>query len=168
MRAARGEGLSPAERAERGFVQGTMDDQVLARFQEDTGVFVAEEDDVLAGFAMTSLPGVVSSGPPKLAVDAVTGGARAPRRPFLYGPAAVDPRFQGRGALTAMLTALCRELRGRFDLGVAFVELANEKSLAVHRHYGMTEAASFHHAEREYVVFTFDPAAFAAGTTCTT
>lgn len=59
MRAARGEGLSPAERAERGFVQGAMDDQVLTRFQEGTGVFVAEEDGALAGFAMTSLPGAV-------------------------------------------------------------------------------------------------------------
>ncbi len=164
MRAARGEGLSSAERAERGFVQGAMNDDVLARFQEDPGVFVAEEDGELAGFAMTSVPGAVSSGPPKLAVDAVAGGARAPRRPFLYGPAAVDPRWQGRGALTAMLTALCRELMGRFDRGIAFVEVANEKSLAVHRHYGMTEAARFHHDERPYLVFTFDPAAFAAGT----
>lgn len=161
MRAARGEGLSAAERAERGFVQGAMDDQVLTRFQEGTSVFVAEEDGALAGFAMTSPPGAVSSGPPKLAVDAITGGTRAPRRPFLYGPTAVDPRFQGRGVLTAMLAALCRELRDEFDRGVAFVEAANEKSLAVHRHYGMTEAARFHHADREYLVFTFDPAAFA-------
>lgn len=161
LQAARGEGLSPAERAERGFVQGAMDDQVLTRFQEGTGVFVAEEDGALAGFAMTSLPGAVSSGPPKLAVDAVTDGAQAPGRPFLYGPAAVDPRFQGRGVLTAMLTALCRELRSEFDRGVAFVEAANEKSLAVHRHYGMTEAARFHHADRQYLVFTFDPTAFA-------
>ncbi|NKS98042.1 hypothetical protein GS498_13965 [Rhodococcus hoagii] len=45
--------------------------------------------------------------------------------------------------LTKLLAALSRALRDRFDLGVAFVEAANAKSLAVHRHYGMTEAATF-------------------------
>ncbi|CAM2918573.1 GNAT family N-acetyltransferase [Prescottella defluvii] len=158
MNASRGDGLSAAERAERGFVQGSMGEDDLARFQEGTGVFVAEEDGTLAGFAMTSEPGAATSGPPRLAVDAVGEGSG---RLFLYGPAAVDPRFQGRGVLTKLLAALSRELRDRFDLGVAFVEAANAKSLAVHRHYGMTEAATFVFAGRDYFVFTFAPAVFA-------
>ncbi|MFM1724357.1 MULTISPECIES: N-acetyltransferase family protein [Rhodococcus] len=158
MKASRGDGLSAAERAERGFVQGNMDEDVLTRFEEGTGVFVAEEGGALAGFAMTSEPGAMSSGPPRLAVDAVGEGAG---RLFLYGPAAVDPRYQGRGVLTMLLTALSRELRDRFALGVAFVEAANAKSLAVHRHYGMTEAATFVFDSRDYCVFTFAPDEFA-------
>lgn len=161
MAASRGDGLSVQERAERGFVQGRMDADVLTRFQEGTGVFIAEETGRLAGFAMTSEPGAVASGPPRLALDALSG-AQAPGRLFLYGPAAVDPGFQGRGVLTMLLTALSRELRDRFDLGVAFVEAANAKSLAVHRHYGMTAAATFVFDGRDYFVFTFDPAEFAA------
>lgn len=158
MAASRGDGLSAEERAERGFVQGRMDEDVLTRFQEGTGVFVAEDDGDLAGFAMTSEPGAVTSGPPRLAVNAVGEGHG---RLFLYGPAAVDPRFQGRGVLTKLLAALSRALRDRFDLGVAFVEAANAKSLAVHRHYGMAEAATFVFEDRDYFVFTFAPAEFA-------
>lgn len=158
MAASRGDGLSAEERAERGFVQGRMDADVLARFEAGTGVFLAEEDGGLAGFAMTSEPGAVTSGPPRLAVDALGEGHG---RLFLYGPAAVDPRFQGRGVLTLLLTSLSRELRDRFDFGVAFVEAANAKSLAVHRHYGMTEAATFVFDDRDYFVFTFSPAEFA-------
>lgn len=158
MAASRGDGLSAEERAERGFVQGRMDADTLARFEQGTGVFVAEEDGDLAGFAMTSEPGAVTSGPPRLAVDAV-GEGRA--RLFLYGPAAVDPSCQGRGVLTKLLAALSRALRDRFDLGVAFVEAVNAKSLAVHRHYGMTEAATFMFDGRDYVVFTFSPDEFA-------
>jgi L-amino acid N-acyltransferase YncA len=44
---------------------------------------------------------------------------------------------------------------------VAFVEAANEKSLAVHRHYGMAELGSFDHQGRCYQVFAFPPADFA-------
>ncbi|NKR61831.1 GNAT family N-acetyltransferase [Rhodococcus hoagii] len=157
MAASRGDGLSAEERAERGFVQGRMDEDVLTRFQQGTGVFVAE-DGVLAGFAMTSEPGAVTSGPPRLAVDAVGEGRG---RLFLYGPAAVDRDYQGRGVLTKLLAALSRALRDRFDLGVAFVEAANAKSLAVHRHYGMTEAATFVFDDRDYFVFTFSPDEFA-------
>jgi len=159
MDAARVEGLSAAERAERGFVQGRMDADVLARFEEGPGVFVAEQGGDLAGFAMTSVPGTVTSGPPRSAVDALGDGHG---RVFLYGPAAVDPRYQGRGVLTTLLVALSRALRDRYDLGVAFVEEANAKSLAVHRHYGMAEAATFVFDGRDYVVFTFSPAEFAA------
>lgn len=138
-----------------------MNERILAQLQEGTGVFIAEEQGILAGFAMTSPAGTFSAGPPKLAVDAVASDEQTTARLFLYGPAAVDVRFQGRGVLTALIATLSLDLAQRFDRGVAFVEAANKKSLAVHRHYGMTEAARFRYAERDYLVFTFDPAAFA-------
>lgn len=161
MAEARGDGLSAGEKAERGFVQGTMNEELLAQFQEGTGVFVAEQDGVLSGFAMTSQPGVTTGGPAKLAADAARECFGAPARLFLYGPAAVDRRFQGRGVLTLLLRTLSGELGDRFDRGVAFVEAANEKSLAVHRHYGMAETTRFCYEGRDYRVFTFDPAEFA-------
>ncbi|MFF3568999.1 GNAT family N-acetyltransferase [Nocardia jiangxiensis] len=160
MAAARGDGLSPDERAERGFVQGTMDEAVLARFEAGTGVFLAEEGDRLAGFAMTSGAVDPPDGPPRRTLEAARA-AVGDQRIFLYGPAAVDPSFQGRGVLSLLLRELGAQLRDRFDLGVAFVEDANRKSLAVHRHYGMTEVPGFSVGERRYHVFTFEPAQFA-------
>jgi RimJ/RimL family protein N-acetyltransferase len=162
MDAARGDGLSASEKAERGFVQGTLDERLLARFQENLGVFVAEDGDALAGFAMTTEPGTVTGGPPKRTADTARERLPASTRFFLYGPTAVDPRFHGRGVLTLLLSALSRELADRFDRGVAFVEAANEKSLAVHRHYGMSEIGRFDHNDRDYRVFAFDPADFTA------
>lgn len=163
MDAARGEGLSAEERGRRGFVQGRMTGEVLERFEQGPGVFVAVDGGELAGFAGTSEPGVLPPGhPATVAVEVVQEAAsgRELGRLFHYGPAVVDERFQGRGVLTRLLTALCRALRDDYDLGVAFVETANTRSLAVHRHYGMTEAAGFEVDGREYVAFTFAPADF--------
>ncbi|MFF0159805.1 GNAT family N-acetyltransferase [Streptomyces sp. NPDC005263] len=166
MDKARGVGLSDEERARRGFVQGNLTGELLNRFQDGPGIFVADAAGELAGFAITSEPGWLPPGhPAAAAVAAVTKAAdgRDLGRLFLYGPVAVDDRFQGRGVLTKLLTALSRALQGDFDLAVAFVETANERSLAVHRHYEMAEDAHFEAGGRTYVAFTFSPAAFAQG-----
>lgn len=160
MDSARGIGLSPTEQAERGFVQGVMDEATLIRLEPGPGVFIAEEDGTFAGFAMTAEPHVASDGPPRLALEAARA-AVGNQRLFMYGPAAVEPRFQGRGVLTVLLSTLSAQLCDRFDFGVAFVEHANRKSLAVHRHYAMTEVPGFSVEARQYHVFTFAPAQFA-------
>ncbi|WP_157875906.1 GNAT family N-acetyltransferase [Streptacidiphilus griseoplanus] len=164
MDKARGTGLSDEERARRGFVQGNLTNELLDRFQDGPGIFVADAAGELAGFAITSEPDwLPRTHPAAAAVSAVVSAADGADlgRLFLYGPVAVDERFQGRGVLTRLLRALCRALRDDFDLAVAFVETANERSLAVHRHYGMAEAAHFEVGGRTYVAFTFSPAAFA-------
>jgi GNAT superfamily N-acetyltransferase len=160
MEQARGTGLSDEERAQRGFVQGVMDEAALIGFESGTGIFVAVEDGRLAGFAMTAHPSTVQEGPPLLAVQSAQSTA-GDQRLFMYGPAAVDPGFQGRGVLTSLLRALSAALRADFDLGVAFVEEANHRSLQVHRHYGMVEVPGFSFQGRNYHVFTFDPAELA-------
>jgi GNAT superfamily N-acetyltransferase len=160
IEAARGVELSASERAERGFVQGTWDETTLAQHESGPGVFVAiDRDGTLAGFAMTSEPETFHDGPPKLALDAARA-ALGDQRLLMYGPVAVDPSFQGRGVLTSLLSAVVAHLRDKFDIGVLFVEDANRKSLAVHRHYGMTEVPGFTAGGRDYHVFTFDLAGF--------
>ncbi len=161
MDRTRGDDLDEAQRAERGFVQGNMTGETLARLEQGTGIFIAEQDGELAGFAMTCESAAVTGhlgGLTVRAARAVTGGGA---RLFLYGPVAVERRFQGRGVMRTLIAALSRELQDRYDLGVLFVELANRKSMAVHRHYGMTEVARFQNDGREYAVFTFDPGSFA-------
>lgn len=159
MQQLRGVDLSDEERARLGFIQGRMDDDMLAGMQRGTGVFVAEVDGELAGFAVTFTPDMAVSGPPRQLVETLAGepGASLVRR-FLYGPAGVDPRFQGHGVLRMLLATIGRELADRFDQGILFVEKANEKSLAVHRHLGMTATGEFSFAGRRYVVLSFDPA----------
>lgn len=163
MDRSRGDALSPAQRAEQGFVQGAMSAEMLTRFQQGTGVYIAEEDGHLAGFAMTSVADTAPGGPPRLAVDAAKHTVGEQQRLCLYGPAAVDPAFQGRGVLTELLTALSRDLSDQFDLGVALIEDANKKSLAVHSHYGMTEIPGFQYQDRDYHVLVFPLESFVAG-----
>ncbi|MDN5914140.1 MAG: GNAT family N-acetyltransferase [Pseudonocardia sp.] len=162
MRRMRGTDLSDEERARQGFIQGRMDDEMLAGMQRGTGVFVAEVDEELAGFAVTFTPEMAVSGPPQRLIDTLDERPEpSPVRRFLYGPAGVDPRFQGHGILRALLGAIRREFVGAFDQGVLFVGEANEKSLAVHRHYGMSTIGDFTFRDRPYVVMSFDPAAAA-------
>lgn len=156
---ARGDDLNDAERGRQGFVQGQMDESILARFQAGSGVFVAYEGQTLAGVAMTSLPGMVEHGPPGQTAVAVAQAHPdvARDRTFVYGPLAIDRRYQGQGLLTRMLIDVCDALGDDFDLGAAFVETANQKSLAIHRHYPMVESAHFTINDRVYAVFTFAP-----------
>ena len=156
---ARGDDLSSAQRTCQGFVQGHLDDDVISRFQAESGVFVAYQGQKLAGVAMTSWATGAVDGLPALCVTAVHEAM--PQLPtaqlFLYGPVAVDRHCQGQGILTQLLLQVCTELQSSFYLGIAFVELSNQKSLDIHRHYPMTETAHITFNERHYAVFTFAP-----------
>lgn len=156
---ARGNDLSDEERSRRGFVQGRMDETMLARLQADIGVYVARDGSQIAGLCVASSPGTVQEGPPAEMVKAMHAArpAQPLEKTFLYGPVAVARRYQGKGVLSLLLTHLCAELRGRYELGVTFVEAANHKSLAVHRHFGMKETTTFLFQGRTYIVFTFSP-----------
>ena len=159
MDEARGEDMNDDERAQAGFVQGQMDESLLARFQSGPGVFVAREGAAVAGFCMTSIPGMAGGGPPAEMIKAVVQAMPelSLDQLFLYGPVAVSRRYQGQGVLTQLLIRVCTELRAQFELGALFVERANQKSLSVHRHYPMKESTMFMFKDRSYVVFTFAP-----------
>ena len=156
---AQGSDLSEEERSRTGFVQGRMDETVLARFQADLGVYVARDGSVLAGLWAVSTPAPGMQGPPAEMIKAVQHAL--PEMPlatmFMSGPIAVARHYQGQGIMSMLLHRLCEDLRGRYALGVSFVEAANHKSLAVHRHYGMQEVTTFLFAGRQYLVFAFRP-----------
>lgn len=156
---ARGDDLSDDERARQGFIQGQIDEPMLARFQAGSGVFIARDGETLAGVCMTSMQGAVDGGPPAETITAVAQAMPevSPYLLFLYGPAAVDRRYQGQGLLTQLLVEVCTALQDQFELGAVFVERTNQKSLAIHRHYPMEESTDFTFKERSYVVFTFSP-----------
>ncbi|MGP4014689.1 GNAT family N-acetyltransferase [Saccharopolyspora sp. 5N708] len=151
---ARGLELSPEERAKRGFVQGSFDERKLAALEATTGVYVAENDGELAGFAITSPADDHDGGPPRLTVDAARAAGLTSDF-FLYGPVVVDPRHSGKGVLRLLLAAVDANLADRYAHAVLFVEHTNEKSMSVHRHLGMTELTEFTNNGRNYAVFTF-------------
>lgn len=163
MSAARGDALSDAERSEQGFVQGLMDDAILRRLESGPGIFVAAEAESgrLAGFAMTCQPHTVAHNPPAARAVELAAGRRPDARRFVYGPTAVDLLFRGQGLLTMLLRHLCQELGNSYDEGVAFVDHANGKSLAIHTHYGMTALPPFVLGGHTYTPFIFATDLFA-------
>jgi GNAT superfamily N-acetyltransferase len=160
LRAARGDGLSDQERAERGFIQGQLSDRILRRFQQGTGIFVAVHDDEqngaeLAGAALTADPALLADAEGPVAGMIATARTAGLTDFALYGPVAVDPRYQGRGVLRMLIDGVRKSLSAGYSDAVLFVELANEKSLAVHRHLGMRELGGFTAAGRDYLTFSF-------------
>lgn len=161
MDEARGENLTEEQRAERGWVQGRMNDELLAEFEAGTGVIVAEDttNGRVAAFCVTSRPQVGDPG----ARGALVGhmeSAHPDARWAMYGPVVIDPDCQGRGLMRRLLTRMADVLTG-YDLGAAFVDTGNSRSMQVHRHYPFTEDGTYEFEGREIMVFTFSPAAFA-------
>jgi ribosomal protein S18 acetylase RimI-like enzyme len=155
LAAARGDGLSEQERAEHGFIQGHLSDRILHRFIDGTGVFIAVHNHELAGAALTSDPAPLAdgNGPPARTIATATTAGMTDF--VLYGPVAVDPRFQGRGIVRLLIDAVQKSLSPSYSDAVLFVETANEKSLAVQRHHGMRELGPFEVGGRDYLVFAF-------------
>ncbi|MGW4487313.1 N-acetyltransferase family protein [Amycolatopsis sp. NPDC004368] len=158
LNGARGLDLSPAERAAQGFVQGSFTEERLGAFDTTTGIYLAEADGDAAGVALTSPSGSGFGGPPGRTVE-VARAAGLTDGVFLYGPVTVAPSHRGQGVVRLLLAAVAEHLADH-TAGVLFVERANEKSLAVHTHLGMTHIGDFTHAEREYAVFSFSPKQF--------
>ena len=54
-----------------------------------------------------------------------------------------------------LIDAVRKSLSADYSDAVLLVELANEKSLAVHRHLGMREIGEFTVGDRRYLTFAF-------------
>ncbi|WP_326834688.1 GNAT family N-acetyltransferase [Amycolatopsis rhabdoformis] len=142
-------------------MQGSFDEKKLAAFETSTGVYLAEAGGEAAGVALTSPAEsavAAAGGPPGRTVE-VARAAGLTEGVFLYGPVAVAPTHRGQGVVRLLLAAVAEHLADH-SAGVLFVERANEKSLAVHTHLGMTHLGDFTHADREYAVFSFSPKQF--------
>ncbi|MCS3424403.1 GNAT superfamily N-acetyltransferase [Rahnella sp. BIGb0603] len=159
---SRGDNLTAQQRGEEGFTQGTMDAELLAKFQSGSGVFVSRDEHegqpVITGVAMTTRGSLAKHGPAQAAYNAIlASGVATAEQIFLYGPVSVRKAYRGTGLLTKLLLHICDALKEDFALGVAFVDKENHKSLLIHRHYPMTEAGEFSLNGREYVIFSFEP-----------
>ncbi len=159
LKEARGDGLTTEERAKQGFVQGTIDNDLLIKFQNELGVYVVKKNDEIAAVAFTSKVGITQQGPIVEAARTILNKFKdlSADDIFQYGPVVVKPEFKGKGLLTQLLLFLCLEIGKNFKKGLAFVEEANRLSLKIHQHYFEKEAATFLYKDRKYHAFLFDP-----------
>lgn len=155
------QGMSAAQRRQ-GYIVSQMDRAQLAALNAGLGIMVAEQDGTLAGFVCLSTtdarprPPVVDALLEAAASAKLDGIALAGRRLFLYGPVCVAARYRGKGVLRRLFEAARAHVRGRFDVGLAFIAADNPHSLAAHvEGLGMRDAARFHAAGKSYHLVAF-------------
>ncbi|MDX2597535.1 GNAT family N-acetyltransferase [Streptomyces sp. WI03-4A] len=152
--------LTEQERARQGFVQGDFDAGTLRAMAEAGSLLVADDDGRLAGLLGLASPEDLPSAPPPVrALLDAQGSLQWRGRPLrstpflLYGPVVVAAAYRGKGVARGLFAAALRAASGRADVMVAFIELANRASWAVHVDgLGMTPLGEFTLGDRAYGV----------------
>ncbi|MGH7152410.1 MAG: GNAT family N-acetyltransferase [Acetobacteraceae bacterium] len=145
-----------------GFLTGHFDTRKFAEFNADLGILVADVGGEIAGFLCATTRRSAVHAPIVQAMLDACRQARLDGRSldafelFNYGPVCIAPKWQGRGLLKGLFGALKRELKGRFEVGVLFIDADNPHSLQAHeRGLGMTRAGGFEFNGRIYHLLAF-------------
>lgn len=153
--------LSPEERKD-GFLSAEFSLAHIAAMASDLGAVVAREKGRVVGYMCASRidfvprPAILDAMLRCLKGKVLDGKALIDASIFVYGPVCIDRHLRGRGLLRRMLSALGKELGGRFEFGVAFVAAGNPRSLGAHVNgLGMTIVGQFEHGGNEYHAIAF-------------
>ena len=153
--------LSPTDR-QQGFISAKYTLQQIANIASDLGIIVARDNDRVVGFACASRlnsddqPSIVKNMIAEFDRIGFQGRPLADYKIFLYGPACVGLAYRGRGLLRELYQGIKREATGKYDLGSAFVDEDNPRSLKAHaKSLGMSEVGRFTHDERSYRMLVF-------------
>lgn len=129
--------LSDEERR-GGFLTGSFTVPAVRAMLASVPGQVAYHRGELAGFVLNSWLATAQYPPLVQAICALLPSltyrqrALADYRCFFYGPALVHKNYRGQELLAQLFEASRAELRGRFDLGIAFIAEDNTVSLRVH------------------------------------
>jgi hypothetical protein len=129
--------LSEAERTE-GFVTTPFTVESIKTLLGQTGVFVAEKQGMVAGYAFAGnwdffsqwaiFPHMVSRFPQlKFQGTQVTVN-----NTFQYGPVCIERTLRGGGVLPQLFETMRSSFSCRFPIGITFINKANSRSLAAH------------------------------------
>jgi len=111
----------------------------LDRLNRELGIFVALEDDHLAGFLITQQMDFAVQSPlittmvKRFPAVQYMGRPLSGFRTFIYGPVCIDKEQRGQGILEGLYDVMLKTLRGQYDVGVAFVSDNNSRSFHAHR-----------------------------------
>jgi hypothetical protein len=129
--------LSELERKE-GFVTTPFTVKQIRALQAQTGVFVAENQGAVAGYAFAGTWDFFSQWPifpymvsrfPQLEFHGVQITAS---NTFQYGPVCIDRELRGGGVFPQLFETMRSSFSSRFPIGVTFINKANPRSLAAH------------------------------------
>ena len=155
--------LSDAQKA-RGFISVEFTTAEIESMVHSPGMVVAVAEDGAIAAVAGSSP-VPSEGGDRIfqKIDSLVteveydGRLLSAYRLCLYGPVCVDEAYAGQGLSAKLWQGFKEMMRGRYDVGLPFVSLANPASLKAHRDkLGMTQVCEFEVESRHYALLAFE------------
>ena len=128
----------PTEELKDGFLSARFAVEQFAEMNRDAAIVVAENDGRIVGYACSSSVEFSRHFPILDAMIAnfgrltYLGTTLIDARVCIYGPVCVDRAWRGHGVLRRLVAALKAQLAGQFDVAVAFISMANLRSLDAH------------------------------------
>ncbi len=151
--------LSPDER-KQGFVSTPFSENNLVELMSERGVFVAEQQGEIAGYAMAGSWGYFSQWPifpfMEERLVSLSLSNRIRDCSFQYGPVCINSALRGSGIFPLLFEEMRSEFASRFPIGVTFINRANERSYNAHSKLGMTVVDAFDFSGRSYYMLSFD------------
>lgn len=155
--------LSEAQKS-RGFISVEFAAPQLQAMLLEPGIAIgiAEDNQVVAVAGSSPIPshggrGIFQKIDALIDHVAYNGKPLSRYRLFMYGPVCVDETCGGQGLSGKLWQCFVKMVRGRYDVGLAFVSLANAVSLKAHREkLGMTQVCEFEAEGRRYALLAFN------------
>jgi hypothetical protein len=128
----------PTETLASGFVTTQLSPETLAKMREQSGVWTARATDgTLAGYACANGWNFYGDGPFQRAAKALLplnldGHYVTAENSFQYGPVCVAHDFRGQGVLEQLVGTIKEHHAPRFEFGITFIDVRNERSLSAH------------------------------------
>ena len=122
-----------------GFLSIEYSYEQLERLDNELGIFVAIEGNGLLGYLIAqTMDSAIHSPLIRTMTNRfpnVTFRSRSLSEYsiFMYGPVCIDKDARGKGILEGLCNTMLKTLKGRYDVGVAFVSENNPRSLIAHR-----------------------------------
>jgi hypothetical protein len=129
--------LSEAEKTD-GFVTTPFTTEQIKTLIDQTGVFVADRDNTIAGYIFAGswnffsqwaiFPHMVSRFPQlKFQGMPITTNST-----FQYGPVCIDRTWRGKGVFPQLFETMRSSFSSRFPIGITFINQINSRSLFAH------------------------------------
>lgn len=147
-----------------GFVTtGFTPEELRAIIEEEQGIFIAVENDIVLGYVMSASWQFWSKWPifshmindlPKLSY---LGQTLTVDNSYQYGPVCIDKRVRGSGLLENLFDFALESMSKKYPILVTFVNKINERSYAAHkRKLGLDVIQEFEFNNNTYYEMVFD------------
>src|SRR5512139_3801430 len=157
--------LEPRDQQD-GFLSIEYTGDQLERLTNELGIFVAQENDYLAGYLIAqpmdfALQSPLINNMVKRFPDVqYSGRLLSCFKTFIYGPVCIDKESRGQGVLEGLYSIMIKTLQGQYDVGVAFVSERNPRSMFAHRDkLGLKVVDEFEFNGQQYNTLVFDAGA---------